>query len=1421
MRILGLSLLAATATLVRAQPVQLITTIAGTDHAVFNGDGRPASAVSLSSVWGIATDQVGNLYSVAQDNLAIKITPDGILHVVAGNGINGDSGDGGPAVDAALSFVTKVAFDKAAGILYVAQIDGTIRRIYSSGLIDTFPVSGTPNISLNAPALAVGSDGSLYIADTGLVRRVYPDGTVVPVVGHGDTCNVGEEPVTPCGSVDGQVALSISPQIYAIAIGPSDELYLAETPLNRIDMVGPDGIVHTLAQSFSGPSSMAFDAAGNLYVVESGDIAELSTAGLKTVLAYAYLPYGVAVDPVGNVYYSFSTAYLGGEIGVIRQGIPAGIVAGVDNPPDPQDGGLAVNGLLDAPMGVAVDRSGSLYIADTYNNRIRKVSANTISTIAGNGLYEISGDGGPAVNAALAWPSALALDRQGNIYVVAEGAGNVRKISAGNISTITTNLAAPCGVAVDSNGNVFVSGSEVNAQVVNRIEPSGNSTLFAGGGRTVLSPGMSAPATSIALTDACALATDSQNNLYIGSNSSSVDILKVTPTGSASALAASGALSLAVDPDGNIYFGNFENQIQKLDPSGVITTVAGTGASGFTGDGGLADQAAISTAYGVGTDSSGNLFIADTWNNRVREVFAQPPPISITPSTPFLFTAQSQGAPAAPQLLSLTSPTEGIAFTASLPNGVNWLQLNPASGNSPRLIQVTADPTSLAPGSYTTTITINAPYANPSALTVKVIFTVTQNSGPSLSIDHQNLSFSFTKSGSPQAQKITVSNTGSGALNFTASTAVTTPAGGKWLAVSPASGQATPASPSALAVTADPTGLNPGTYGGTVTVSGAGSTLSVPVTMTISSLDQVILLSQTGLSFTAVAQGGVVPPQTFAVRNVGTGVVSWTVSTSTLPAGLGWLQVMPTSGSSDAAQNPPAVTVSVNAAGLGAGIYYGLVQVNAPAAANSPQVVTVFLQVLAAGSDAAEVLDQGSMLFTAVTGGDSAGSQTVSVYNITASARSFRSAVSADPGLSVVTLPTDATLDPQNPTRIVVQPFTSGLASGVYNATVTLQFSDGRVLRVNVKVIVSSTGGGSGPSPAAAQRGTMAGPLDGSSCTPTKLVPALISLADSFELPTGLPVNLGVYVKDDCGTPVESGSVTATFSTGGSAPLLPANGGLWQGQWLTQNGALSTASVKLHAQNAGLVGDQQVTGNLLALEQPPAFEQNGIAAVFGGSANAPIAPGSVIAIYGSQLAADTGATTGSPLPGSWLGTQAFISGGSNVLLALPLYYVSPGQVNAIVPYEVQTNVPLQLLVERGSAASQPVSVNVAAAGPALYGGPGAVTDYPASGAAPYTVTASAPAHAGDYLVFYGLGFGAVTPVVADGGVPGGLSQVTGAQVQIGSQTAVPVFAGLTSQYPGLYQVNVVIPAGTGTGSAVPVTVTIGGQSSLPITVAIQ
>ena len=208
-----------------------------------------------------------------------------------------------------------------------------------------------------------------------------------------------------------------------------------------------------------------------------------------------------------------------------------------------------------------------------------------------------------------------------------------------------------------------------------------------------------------------------------------------------------------------------------------------------------------------------------------------------------------------------------------------------------------------------------------------------------------------------------------------------------------------------MTVTADPSGLTTGVYSGQVTITGSGQTKIIPITMTISSLDKAILLSQSGLSFLAVQGGGVLPAQSFGVQNIGTGVVNWTVSKSTLAGGSDWLQVTPASGSSDASgATSPRVTVNVNGAALPAGTYYGLVRVDAPGAANSPQVLTVFLQVLPANTNVAGVVQPAQLLFTAIAGGESPSSQLVQVYNIVAGAKSFRSLVSTDPGLGLITL---------------------------------------------------------------------------------------------------------------------------------------------------------------------------------------------------------------------------------------------------------------------------------------------------------------------------------------------------------------------------------------------------------------------------------
>jgi uncharacterized protein (TIGR03437 family) len=223
----------------------------------------------------------------------------------------------------------------------------------------------------------------------------------------------------------------------------------------------------------------------------------------------------------------------------------------------------------------------------------------------------------------------------------------------------------------------------------------------------------------------------------------------------------------------------------------------------------------------------------------------------------------------------------------------------------------------------------------------------------------------------------------------------------------------------------------------------------------------------------------------------------------------------------------------------------------------------------------------------------------------------------------------------------------------------------------------------------------------------------------------------------------------------------------------------------------------------------------------------------VISIYGSRLAESTLNAATLPLPTKLVDTQVFIAGTtpggtSTGLLSLPLYFVSEGQVNALIPFEVSVNTSLQLLVQRGFTYSLPVQVDVAAAQPAAFsatgvsGGVGLIVVYPANGGAAHGANLNTPAHVQDTLVLYCAGLGAVNPPIADGAAPPGLSStVNTTKVTIGGKQAQVAFAGLAPGFAGLYQVNAVVPSGTQTGTNVPVTLTIGGQTSPPVTVPIQ
>lgn len=316
------------------------------------------------------------------------------------------------------------------------------------------------------------------------------------------------------------------------------------------------------------------------------------------------------------------------------------------------DGGPATSATLHSPGPVAADSFGNLYIGDLNNLRVRKANpAGVITTIAGNGIAGYSGDGGPATSAEISGQTGLAVDASGNLYIADYFNMRVRKVTpSGTITTVAGNgnkgfsgdggpatsasLYAPSAVAIDGLGNLFIADSD-NYRV-RKVTPAGIITTVAGNG-VQGSSGDGGPATNAALWPA-AVTMDASNNLYIldEGGSGAGALRKVTPAGiittlfrwsvPSGLLVGGGPTSIAVDPSGDVYAAvSFENLVQKVTPSGAITTVAGNGTQGFSGDGGPATSASLYSPAGVAVSATGNVFFSDDGNQRVRELVAAQP----------------------------------------------------------------------------------------------------------------------------------------------------------------------------------------------------------------------------------------------------------------------------------------------------------------------------------------------------------------------------------------------------------------------------------------------------------------------------------------------------------------------------------------------------------------------------------------------------------------------------------------------------------------------------------------------------------------------------------------------------------------------------------------------------------------------------
>jgi len=1397
----------------------MLTVVAGTGI-------RGTTSGAFKSPSGMALDSVGNLYVADTGNHRIrKIAVDGSITTVAGTGVSGFSGDGGAATRAQLSSPKRVAVDLL-GAIYVADTDNyRVRRVAADGTITTVAGTGSSGSSgdggpattatVQSPrGVAVDAVGNLYISWTYGVRKVNPQGTISTLIGS-----------ATMGS-------SFMPQ--GLTVDASGNVYVADSNQRVVFKIDPNGAATVIA----GGGSML------------GDGGPATAASLGTAL-------DVAVDTAGNVYIADSGNHRVRRVGGLRT---ITTLAGSGAPALSGDGGAALGATLSWPTALAVDTAGNLYVADSGNARVRKINSQGIITIAVGGGVGL-GDGGPATGAMLGSPQGLALDGIGNLYVADMNDRRVRKVDPqGTITTVagngnpyyggdgsratSTGIGWPVRVGVDASGNLYI--ADIFADCVYRVNSQGIISKVAGGGYSLGDGGL---ATQAQLYFPRGVVADTSGNLYIADSGNhrvrKVNAAGVTTTiagigtagssgdgGQATNAALNWPMGLWLDGLGNLYIADTRNnRIRKVNASGVIGSVAGTGTAGFTGDGGSPLTAGLDGPEGVTTDRAGNVYIADTGNNRIRAILSRAPTYTVSPQR-LTFTADAGSGLAPAQQIGLIGSMLGLGWEISgvyTDTGGNWLSVSATSGLMPALISVNADATRLAAGNYQGSIEITVPSASPAVTIIPVTFTVTSAAPPGLSVQPPRLDFRMRAGTAAPAQWLRIENTGGGTLNWTAGAAVTM---GSWLAISPASGPA----PANLQVSVNPAGLPAGSYAGSITIRSASGDQSatIPVNLLISAPTAgVIYLSQTSLLFKAIEGGGVDPPQAFGVLNIGAGAMDWSAQATE-----SWVRISPASGHSDALSTQiPEVTVSVDVAGLATGFHVGLIRVTAGGANNSPQVVRVEMQVLPRGSRLGAAVRPTGLIFVAAAGGAAPAAQEILVATPETSPIQFQSQPIG--GAWVTRFPDIGTASRDGAGRILVQANAGNLAAGVYRAGLTVMtMNDGELYPVTVVLLVLPAGASlqavmaalrDSPEQAEALVRSLTDRPAAAGCTASKLLVQFTSLFARFNAVVGWPTTIRVEARDDCGNAAVGATVLLSFSNG-DPPLVLTDlkNGQYQGQWSPGS---TTAQVAVTAQALwqNLQGKATAAAQVGLNPNPKDVTLNQGGVLLGaGFERGPVAPGSIISLFGQNLTTSAAVAQTLPLPRTLNGVRVLVGEKE-----APLFYVGPGQVNAQVPVELETDRQLQVRIEANGVSSAPEPLQTSAARPGIftlgppYGNQGAILIANSNKLA-MAVTAGVPSEpttVGGIISIYCTGLGATDPAVASGQPGPSIEPLARVKmlptVTIGGLAAPVSFAGLAPGFAAVYQVNAQVPADVTPGDAVSVVITQGGFSSNTATIAVK
>ncbi len=725
-----------------------ISTVAGTGTAGFSGDGNAAAGAQLSDPRDLALDAAGNLYIADSDNHRIHmIDTAGNISTVAGTGTGGFSGDFGPAPSASLNSPEGVMVD-AAGNLYIADIDNHRIRMVSVltnhddssafgafSNISTIAGTGTAgysgdggpavNAQLNSTNdLALDAAGNLYIADARnrRIRRIVPPVrvtlTATPssiISGRGQNATLRwSSPDAVRAEIDNSVGVVAPAAGGAIPVSPT------ETTTYTVTVTFADNSTATASATvivIPAPTGHAQPVAD--WTIET--IAGTGTAGYlaipdggRATSALLNRPAGIALDAAGNLYIADERNH------AIRKVDTAGnisTVAGDGVWGDSGDGNAATSARLANPIAVELDAAGNLYVAEYDNHIIRKIEVlanydgssafgafGGIHRVAGIQYPRNTGDGNAAVEAEIAYPTGIALDAAGNLYLTSTDdladtdkgvdTGLIRKVEVltndddsskfgefGNISTFAAGWHTPFGMAFDAAGNLYV--ADYGNHRIRMIDTAGNISTIAGTGTSAFS-GDGGAATSAWLNHPRDVALDAAGNLYIADTWNHRIRM----------------VAVLTNDDGSSKFGEFGN----------IYTVVGTGTQGYGGDGNAAGGAQLDNPAGVALDAAGNLYISDTRNHRIRMVAA---PVRVT-----LTAAPSAIAGGQSTTLTWSSPD---AVSAAIDNGVGTV--SPAAGGAVEVL-----PTE------TTTYAVTVTFADGSTAMATATVAVTPVNAPSATL---------------------------------------------------------------------------------------------------------------------------------------------------------------------------------------------------------------------------------------------------------------------------------------------------------------------------------------------------------------------------------------------------------------------------------------------------------------------------------------------------------------------------------------------------------------------------------------------------------------------------------------------------------------------------------------------------------------